>query len=76
MCSSGYLLLERVANKAQPAEGGKEKVSGEVGLVRSGNHNSATLAAVARDMGFIVLIPGVVQTWQKRQKRNEATVTT
>ena len=64
------------ANKAQPAEGGKEKVSGEAGLVRSGNHNSATLAAVARDMGFIVLIPGVVQTWQKRQKRNEATVTT
>ena len=53
-----------------------ERVSGDVQVVQRGENRATDLAAVAKEMGFIVLIPGVVQAWQGRNKSDEATVAT
>ena len=52
------------------------KASGKVQLIQRGDNRATDLAAVAKEMGFIVLIPGVVQAWQGRNKKDEATVAT
>ena len=49
--------------------------SGKMQLAARSTASPADLAAVAREMGFVVLIPGVVQAWQKRNKDDDEITT-
>ena len=70
--------LKKVENGNNPKERsglGEGGGSGGMQLAARSTASPADLAAVAREMGFVVLIPGVVQAWQRRSKDDDEITT-
>ena len=55
------------------AQGCSAPVGGEEMQVTRRPQRSVDLASVASEMGFVVLIPDVVQSWEKMKANNDKT---